>query len=232
MYICGVMAIENIVLNIPHSSKILAFPEKWNGNIDEEISKWTDTATDLLFRSNDERIVEHVCPFSRFTVDVERLVNDDLNKEGNGIVYKKFNGKTRELTELEETALMSLYHSYIEGLKEKITGEGTLLIDCHSFPRDLSDIDICIGYNDDWSKPSEKVLDTIVSHFQGLGYKVGINEPYANSISPEKEFKYQSVMIEVNKRVYLNDKDEPDNFMYKYNAVMQNLYKKLFILKD
>jgi putative restriction endonuclease len=28
-----------------------------------------------------------------------------------------------------------------------------LLLDCHSFPSELSDVDICIGFNEDWSKP-------------------------------------------------------------------------------
>ncbi|MBO4645845.1 MAG: hypothetical protein J5642_04955 [Bacteroidales bacterium] len=34
-------------------------------------------------------------------------------------------------------------------------------------------------------------------------YSVGINNPYSNSEAPECPFRYQSMMLEVNKRVYL-----------------------------
>jgi N-formylglutamate amidohydrolase len=205
----------------------MVFPEKWDGDISKDIVRWTDTATDRLFHSDDKRIFEVVCKFSRFTVDVERLKDDPLEKEGRGILYQKADGGKRNLTPIEKSALMSLYDSYIENLKEKIT-ENTLLIDCHSFPEDISDVDICVGYNEDWSRPSDNVLSLVTSHFEELGYNVGINKPYANSISPETGFSYQSIMIEVNKRIYLNS----DEALNQCNIVMQNLYGKLFILKD
>ena len=33
-----------------------------------------------------------------------------------------------------------------------------------------------------------------------------MNKPYSNSITPPKEFHYKSIMIEVNKRIYMNEK--------------------------
>lgn len=223
--------IKNIVLNIPHSSDYLCDIDSWDKDISEDVLKWTDTATDLLFHSNDKRVNEVICLYNRFSVDVERLENDVLEEVGQGILYTDFNGKHRTIGEKTREKLMAYYHRHIKSLSDRIIDENTLVIDCHSFPRDLSDIDICVGFNEDWSKPSNEVLDTIVKHFEELGYKVGINEPYSNSISPKKDFAYQSVMIEVNKRVYLNEENKITPFLYKENQKFQNLYKKLFMLK-
>ena len=65
-------------------------------------------------------------------------------------------------------------------------------------------MDVCIGFNDDWSKPEQETINMIASKFIDAGYKVGINEPYSNSLSPACAFPYHSIMIEVNKRIYMN----------------------------
>ena len=83
--------------------------------------------------------------------------------------------------------------------------EGALLLDCHSFPSEMSDVDICIGFNEDWSKPHKETVELAVSIFEDNGYKVGINEPYSNSETPDCPFPYQSMMLEVNKRTYMED---------------------------
>lgn len=92
-------------------------------------------------------------------------------------------------------------------------GEGTLLIDCHSFssmPTLLnatpSDIDICIGYNDDETCPNKVTIGNIIQHFKSKGYKVGVNEPFSNSKTFSVPLQYHSVMLEVNKRLYMNEK--------------------------
>lgn len=59
----------------------------------------------------------------------------------------------------------------------------SFLIDCHSFPDDLSEVDVCIGINDDWSKPDADILDEVVQVFTKYQYITRINEPYSNSIS-------------------------------------------------
>ena len=43
----------------------------------------------------------------------------------------------------------------------------------------------------------------MVNLFEDNGYSVGINYPYSNSEAPECAFGYQSMMLEVNKMVYL-----------------------------
>ena len=69
----------------------------------------------------------------------------------------------------------------------------------------MSDVDICIGYNEDWSKPNKETIELAVNLFEDCGYKVGINEPYSNSETPECPFTYQSMMLEVKKKVYMED---------------------------
>ena len=96
------------------------------------------------------------------------------------------------------------------------------------FHSDLSDIDICIGYNDDWSKPSDEVLDFVVSTFKDNGYKVGLNVPYSNSLSPKIDGKtYSSFMIEVNKRCYMyEDNLELKTFSF---TKLQRLINKIYL---
>ena len=84
----------------------------------------------------------------------------------------------------------------------------SLLIDCHSFPSSVNkDVQVCIGYNDDESKPSKHLFHMICDAFTDAGYKVGINAPYSNSLTPIKPIEYRSVMIEVNKSVYMDEKN-------------------------
>lgn len=37
----------------------------------------------------------------------------------------------------------------------------SFLIDCHSFPPDLSDVEVCVGVNDDWSRPDANNKEVI-----------------------------------------------------------------------
>ena len=157
----------------------------------------------------DPRIIPVSYPFSRFFCDVERLENDPLEKIGQGIVYTRFGLLKRTVSDSEKQFALNSFHEHQQRLVQALTPEA-LLIDCHSFPSDLSEMDICIGINDDWSRPDDSLIDRIISHFQSKGYSVGVNEPYSNSISPETGFQYSSLMIEVNKQVYLLGDQELD----------------------
>ncbi|MDO5316248.1 MAG: hypothetical protein Q4F82_09095 [bacterium] len=72
-----------------------------------------------------------------------------------------------------------------------------------AFRDDMGNVDVCVGFNDDWSRPDKALLDYAVNLFEDNGYSVGINYPYSNSEAPQCAFGYQSMMLEVNKRVYL-----------------------------
>ena len=109
-----------------------------------------------------------------------------------------------------------------------------ILVDCHSFsalPNMLNsnppDIDICIGFNDDETRPDKVVIGNIVQHFKSRGYKVGVNEPFSNSKTFMVPVKYHSVMIEVNKRLYMNEYTlEKTEGFDKLKNDIQDLYPK------
>lgn len=224
---------NKIVLNIPHSSTdFVDGTNTWSDQekLDRYINKWTDWNTKEIFCSNNNpRIVPHIFRYSRFCVDVERLINDPLETEGQGIVYTRFHDIYRHLNDGEFRILMSLYKQYVEELSDDIE-EHSLVIDCHSFPDDIADdlSDICIGYNEDFSKPDNATINTIVDTFDAYGFTTKQNYPYSNSITPNKSTHYTSIMIEINKRVYL-DKDNtiiPVAFNRLISAVKE-IYNKL-----
>ena len=233
------MQYKRIVLNEPHASIEGLYDNQLSfWNIDERfindiVLKWTDWHTDFLFhgyRSEKVRTVRF--PYSRFIVDAERLWDDPLELHGQGIVYKQFDGYTRTVPEENEAQLLGLWHWHQQRLRENLC-EGALLLDCHSFPSEMSDVDICIGFNEDWSKPHKETIELAVNLFEDNGYKVGINEPYGNSETPDCPFSYQSMMLEVNKRAYMEDGSLHlrRNTKYKCNvrAVFQTLLSELNI---
>lgn len=200
---------KRIVLNEPHASVEGLYDEDksfWKINADflnNVVIKWTDWHTDYLFHGLvDNRVKTVRFPFSRFIVDAERLWNDPMEKVGQGIVYKHFDGFQRNISEFREQHLLKLWNWHQNRLRENLE-EDALLLDCHSFPEELSDVDICIGYNEDWSKPHKETIEFVVNHFLDNGYKVGVNEPYSNSETPFCDFRYHSLMLEVNKKAYL-----------------------------
>ena len=205
------MKYGRIVLNEPHASieglhdNQLSFWNIDNWFINEIVLKWTDWHTDYLFHGNKNENVRTVrFPYSRFIVDAERLWNDPLEEQGQGILYRHFLGYTREIPHKQEEALLNLWHWHQERLKNNLCADA-LLLDCHSFPSDMGEVDICIGFNEDWSKPCKDTIEMTVNLFEENGYKVGINNPYSNSEAPDCPFIYQSMMLEVNKKVYMED---------------------------
>jgi N-formylglutamate amidohydrolase len=67
-----------------------------------------------------------------------------------------------------------------------------------------------------------------VQHFMIRGYKVGINKPFSNSKTFVVPVKYHSVMIEVNKRLYMNETTlEKIKGFKKLKNDIQSLYEIL-----
>lgn len=203
------MKYSKIVLHEPHASLEGLYDNNLSfWNIDEHflndiVFRLTDWHTDFLFHGLHHECIQTVrFPFSRFIVDAERLWNDPMEQKGQGIIYKHFGLYRRSVPAQAEITLYNLWHTHQQKLKSALC-EGALLLDCHSFPEEQGEVDICIGYNEDWSKPDKKLLEYAINLFEGSGYSVGINYPYSNSEAPECPFRYQSMMLEVNKRVYL-----------------------------
>lgn len=201
---------RKIVLNIPHSSI--------NGIFDKEIGGWpcgphvinncilplTDWFTDTIFTCDRPDVVPVVFQYSSFVCDTERLENDPMEEIGQGIVYTRYGEMNRNALSAESMEkIRQLRKKHLNALSDNLSPCG-LLIDCHSFTaKDESEPDVCIGFNDDWSY-NKSVVELIHREFRCDGYSTGINIPFSNSITPETGFKYSSVMIELNKRTYLD----------------------------
>lgn len=225
------LGISKIVLNIAHTSMEFPYATKWQGDIEPEIRHWTDNYTDALFHPNfrfAHQVVPVRYPYSRFFCDVERLEADPLERIGQGIVYSQFQGCTRTATYEERMLALQSYYAHQCRLLQQVASPHTLLLDCHSFPAELSsDIDICLGYNNDWSKPSDELLELVRDFFEEQGATVGINVPYSNAISPRKQFNYPCLMIEANKRFYLGPDGIPDGRLDEKNRSINELYARL-----
>jgi len=229
---------KNIVLNIPHSSINGLFDKElggWPQNpyfLNNHVQKWTDWYTDMLFSLEKDYITKVVFPYSRFVCDLEQLENDEKEKEGQGIVYTRFGGFERKVTDEMKAKLMAIWKAGQEELLKHID-QYTILVDCHSFPRELDSCDICIGYNNDWSYDAD-VVDIIASEFKKSGYSVSFNSPYSNSLTPLAEGQdgfYKSVMIEVNKKVYLDERImllNPNSRQWmRWFGCLERIYDKL-----
>ena len=226
-------AADRLVLNIPHTSPVYPFGKSgWGEGIDAEIARWTDWYTDWLFASAtrlDSRIIAVQFPFSRFFCDAERLECDPLEKVWQGVVYHYFGTLQRELSKEDETLLRELHRDHQDRLRRAILSPSTILLDCHSFPSGLSDVEVCIGVNEDWSKPEDEIINMAMECFRHAGYRVAINEPYSNSMSPLCGFPYRSLMLEVNKAIYMNPACEmnlPEAF--KLRGVIELFMLSLF----
>ena len=170
------------------------------------------------------------------------MINDPLEKKGLGISYSRWVDKDRYSQTLRSFSslntafkLYSDFHTEVSLKLMKAIGN-ILLIDCHSFsslPNLLnnnppSDIDICIGYNEDLTCPKKVTIGNIVQYFRSRGYKVGINEPFSNSKTFSIPSEYNSVMIEVNKELYMDEHTlEKNEGFTRLKDDIQSLYEVL-----
>lgn len=212
---------KSIILHIPHASSNFDFAHQeqlesvWRSQAEPLI----DWYTDILFTpsDHDEKIIPLVFDTCRTLVDVERMCYDPLESKGLGITaYSLLCGVNVRESKDEDIRYMKKYLDHQYRLAHiLVENHDSLLIDCHSFSSrptilqpDVSrnqDVDICIGFNEDTTRPSDVILALVEEHFKERGYKVAINVPFSNSKTVETPAKYISLMIEVNKALYMNE---------------------------
>lgn len=222
-----------IIKHIPHSSLIFPEGyddfslRRIYGNYKIENYKQADLFVDDLFRDIDG--VEIKAKYSRLYCDVERFKNDEeepMSKKGQGYIYSKslysgnrywrhqiYNGK--DLYEGIDKYYDD-HHKRLTDEAKKILalGKKVLILDLHSFSDEQAKLsgkegpfpDVCIGLND--IHYDQRILNVIIKKIEDEGYSYRINYPYSGSIVPKGLTKRQlqkvsSIMIEVNKRIYL-----------------------------
>jgi N-formylglutamate amidohydrolase len=190
--------------------------------IDLEILKLTDWYTDDLFRSDVD--VEVIAEFSRIFCDVERFSDDskeEMVKYGMGVLYEKTddgNLLRKVNPELRDLILQNYYwthhHKLNDAVKDQLGkfSEATI-VDCHSFP------DIPLNYDKETNRPDinigtdsfhtpKKLISESFKYFSSFALSIMIDKPYSGSIVPMEYYKsnenVHSIMIEVNRKLYLN----------------------------
>lgn len=242
---------STIILHIPHSSTVFGFADRDAlAVLGEDFIRRSipliDWYTDELFMpySLDDKIIPIVFDTCRTLVDVERMCDDPLEERGLGITAFALFPKWQceygvRLTYEDDTRYMKKYLEHQHKLANLLVEHhNSILIDCHSFSSEPTilqpdasknkDIDICLGFNEDRTKPSPEILELVKRHFHERGYRVAFNVPFSNSKTVETPAKYKSLMIEVNKSLYMDESTLQKKAAFeslKYD--IESLYKKL-----
>lgn len=239
---------NTIILHIPHSSADFSFAGKDASNRFGRI--WLEQAKDLIDwytdeifvpESADSNIIPVIFDTCRTLCDVERMSHDPLEDKGLGITYypclnTDMGVYNPRLTSEGDIKVMQKYleHQYKLACL-LVQHHGSLLLDCHSFGSKANllqpdesrnkGIDICLGWNNDFTRPSDEILFLVEDYFKGKGYAVGLNKPYSNAKTVDTPANYNALMIEINKKIYMNEQtlEKSENFSRVKDDV-QGLY--------
>jgi len=221
-----------VVIHVPHAS--IEIPEDYRKSILlsenrlwRELRRMTDAFCDELYEAPEfqNRVV---AKYSRLVCDVERFREDEHEtraKYGQGLMYTRtvYGKKIRENDmQLRDTILREVYDPHHEKLTAAVETAvdrygKCLIIDGHSFNSTtlvkplgiLTRPDFDIG-TDPYHTP-EGLREVLCNKTKELGYTVKVNTPFAGAITPmkfyQKDKRVFSVMIETNRRLYMNSKD-------------------------
>jgi len=238
---------HKMILHIPHSSTTLPdnFQVSEGVSLEKEFQRMTDWFTGELFDSPDAKKV--VFPHSRLYCDVERFRDDEkeeMAKKGMGVCYSRssFGDRLREVNEKEKSIIKSTHYDehhrrFTDLVAAELKENGSaLIIDCHSFsdevlPHEESDVrpDICIGTNDFHTPVA--LLSKVHHYFEDQGYTVAVNQPFSGTIVPleyyGKEQRVKSIMIEINRRLYLDENFQKNENFNKTRVLINNVLKDI-----
>ncbi|TXD82145.1 N-formylglutamate amidohydrolase [Subsaximicrobium wynnwilliamsii] len=238
---------DSYIFHIPHSKTEI--PDKFKSDfvsaelMENEIKLLTDFATDEIFTIGS--LSKVVFPYSRIFCDAERLddENEVMFEYGRGFYETKTDSGEllRENSNGNKAMIHSDYylkhHETLANLvDQKLKDNGfPLIVDCQSFAAIpfKSDIeqggerpDFCIG-TDEFHTP-KWLVDMAVAFLTNQGYSVKINFPYVGTIVPLKHYQVnddvQSIMIEINRKLYIDDGFVNDSKVSKLNQLMSNLF--------
>lgn len=217
-----------IILHIPHSKTEIPFYDGFNMDyIEDETKLLVDHHTDKIFYI--PNVESLIFEYNRIFCDVERLDDEDepLFDSGRGFYYTKTDdGKDLRILndevkrEIKNNFYDKHHNKLIDMVEERLEKFGSaLIIDCHSFNDSPlnSDLDktenrpdICLGV-DDFHTPNWMV-SRLKSFFEHNNFSVKINSPYSGTIIPlkyyNKDKNVMGIMIEVNKKLYLDDENK------------------------
>lgn len=221
-----------LVANIPHSSTYVPPGMRClfalsDGELEKEAGLMADLYTDELFSCAYELGgMAVVTRMSRLVLDPERFENDDeepMSKKGMGVIFTKTaDGRQLREAPADRECLLERYYRPYHSVLEREVGScmkkfgKCLILDCHSFSsiplpyesdQDANRPDICLG-TDPLHSP-RSLVEAAVNYFQSRGFSTALNRPFAGTYVPLKfyneDFRVGSMMIEVNKRLYMDE---------------------------
>ncbi|MBF0121631.1 MAG: N-formylglutamate amidohydrolase [Desulfobacterales bacterium] len=158
-----------------------------------------------------------IFPYSRLFCDVERLIDDPLEKIGRGIIYSKLLNGSNFIHNFPKEEALRLYkdhhHKFELEIYQTVSLYHVLIVDCHSFNNEPLPYeknrrkrpDFCISVDE--KHTPKKLVDDIINTIRNSNLSVEINFPYEGTIIPSyfygKANEVSSIMIEVNKKLYL-----------------------------
>lgn len=211
-----------------------------------ELLKMTDRYCDELFGCGRPMLVFGV---SRLVCDVERFPRDDdepMARKGMGFAYTRLSdgAPLRELTPEQKDRIFREYyvphHRALSAMvAERLRERGECrIVDAHSFSpvplphedaQDPDRPDFCIG-TDPFHTP-EALWETARDTLAGAGCTVKRNTPFSGAIVPLESFgrdaRVRSVMIEVNRRLYMRPDGEKSEDFAAVRALLGRLLDAL-----
>ena len=215
------------IVHLPHASDQMPSLDGFVGDWRGEMDLLTDWGTDQLFDVPGATII--AAPCNRVFCDVERFADDEhepMARLGMGFVYTRTDAGqplrvvSPELRAHIHTTYWLPHHQRLARTVQDAlaTGRPVLLIDGHSFSdvpfrRDPDQSrprpDLCLGTDPRWPPPAMVTAMVAVATRQGLS--IAIDRPYAGTMvrsgmdqMPGSAERFASVMIEVNRRLYLD----------------------------
>ena len=239
-----------VLFHIPHSS--LKIPKMfWSicivdkMHINNSNILLSDYLTNELIPNNAHKIIFN---YSRIFCDVEKFKDDSkevMSKKGMGVIYTKDcdNTITCPNKKYKNNVIKSYYDNHHNKLNKRVTEvlkrqHNCIIVDLHSYSDEMvknllnkdNNPDICIGIDKNYT--DQKLIDLTINHFKEYNYTVNINTPYEGTMIPNKYFNKKSnhlnsIMIEINKRIYLNN----TNDFIKFQECLRKYYEKLETLE-
>lgn len=232
-----------MILHIPHSSTRLPkdFTVSDETDLQQEFRRMTDWFTDELFDVDEATKI--IFPYSRLYCDVERFREDEdesMAKKGMGVCYvtNSFGKKLRDVTENEKEFIKSNFYDkhhadFLHSVENELRlNAKAFIVDCHSFSNEvlpheesIQRPDFCIGV-DKFHTP-KKLVDIVEQYLRDEGFSVMINQPFEGTIVPlkfyQKEKKVTSIMIEINRNLYLDESFQKNKNFQKMKNVTNTL---------
>lgn len=247
------MSYNNLLLHIPHTS--LHLPQDfWRDiivdqkTIEQNVRFMADYKVDKLVENIDCRKV--AARYSRLYCDVERFredVDEPMAKLGMGAVYTHLPGgvRYRNMTPSRREAILKKayepHHAQLSALSREIVAEhgSCMVIDLHSYSDELVQKlfgwtenlpDICLGYDDEWFDQKDAVK--LKKYIESLGYSCALNYPYSGALVPtdfyhNKMYSLRSMMLEINRRVYLEKDIVRENAIHDMSRIISFLAENI-----